>query len=326
MRAIVNKFGPPLESIQLENNAPEPLSPHQLQLKMQYSAINPSDLITISGAYRSRIQLPFIPGFEGMGIINNCYNTKSPFSIGDRVLPIGSAGSWQTYRNIDEKWCFSIPDYLSDEQAATSYINPMTAWLMLTEQLNIKKGMSLVINGATSAIGLMIIRMLNHLGVIPIALVRRDDTETLFENCQLSAVINTQDSTAYQQFQSLKEHGGVDAILDCIGGDQALEQAMLLKKSGQFINYGLLSGVPISARFWQERPDIDFSYFHLRQWVHSASKKDIQHKLNEVMTLVYEGIAETKIDKIVPIASLHSAIEEIQNRTVNNNGKILISF
>ena len=326
MRAIVNKFGPPLKSIKLENYTPDTLTPQQLQIKMQYSAINPSDLITISGAYRSRIQLPFIPGFEGMGIINNCYDTKSPFSIGERVLPIGSAGSWQTYRNIDEKWCFSIPDYLSDEQAATSYINPMTAWLMLTEQLKVTKGMSLVINGATSAIGLMIIRMLNHLGVIPIALVRRDNTAHVFEDCQLASIVNTHNPRAYQQFQTIKEHGGVDAILDCIGGDQALEQAILLKKNGQFINYGLLSGMPISAQFWQERPDIDFSYFHLRQWIHSASKIEIQNKLNKVMRLVHEGVAETKIDKIVPIALLHSAIEEIQNRTVNNNGKILISF
>lgn len=326
MRAIVHQFGLAPQSITVEPYTSEPLTPFQIQLKMRYSTINPSDLITISGAYRSRIPLPFIPGFEGLGIIKERYDSHSAFSIGDRVLPIGSAGAWQRYRNIDEKWCFTIPNQLSDEQAATSYINPMTAWLIVSERLHRHKEMTLVINVANSAIGLILIRMLNHLGITPIALVRRDNTEADFEGCNVRRIINIQNKNSIQKLLESKQSTGIDAVLDCVGGIEALQLSHLLKEDGQFINYGLLSGKPIPPTFWRERPDIDFSYFHLRQWIHSSEKNIIQEKLNEVMLLVYSGIADTIISAHFSLNDIHKAITYIQDKKKTKKGKILITF
>ena len=52
---------------------------------------------------------------------------------GDRVLPIGSAGAWQDAKLSPASWCFCVPEALSDEAAATSYVNPLTALLMLRD-------------------------------------------------------------------------------------------------------------------------------------------------------------------------------------------------
>ncbi|WP_236781375.1 zinc-dependent alcohol dehydrogenase family protein [Aliivibrio fischeri] len=326
MRAIIQQFGPALESVQLEPYSPsEPLI-NELQVKMKFSTINPSDLITISGAYRSRITLPFVPGFEGIGKVTKCSDSTSIFSIGDRVLPIGTAGAWQKYRNTKEDWCFTIPENLSDEQAATSYINPMTAWLMLTEALNIHSDMSIIVNAANSAIGLMLIRMLNHLGITPIALVRRDNTIEEFENCRVHTIINTSNNADYQKLLDITKDNKIDAVLDCIGGDDALLYTHIVKEHAQFINYGLLSKQPIPADFWIQRPDIQFSYFHLRQWIHSAEKPLIQNKLNEVMNLVHQGIADTKIDRYFSLKEIHHAIQYIEKTRTVNKGKVLITF
>ncbi|MGE4666366.1 hypothetical protein AB8970_17800 [Yersinia enterocolitica] len=54
-------------------------------------------------------------------------------------------------------------------------------------------------------------------------------------------------------------------MLDCVGGKTAMKLAGMVRQGGKFISYGLLSGDPIPALFWQHRPDIRFSYFHLRQ-------------------------------------------------------------
>lgn len=326
MRAIIQQFGPALESITIESYSSPSPPPSQIQLRMRYSTINPSDLITISGAYRSRISLPFIPGFEGVGIVHQCNEQDPAFSIGDRVLPIGSAGAWQTYRNIDEQWCFTVPNQLSDEQAATSYINPMTAWLMLSERLQIHQNMTILINAANSAIGLMLIRMLNHLGILPIAVVRRDDTLQEFEGCKLQRIININNNDDYRSLIEMKNHTKINAILDSVGGVESLMLSSLLKENGQFINYGLLSAQPIPPQFWLERPDIDFSYFHLRQWIHSAKKVDIQNKLNEVMQLVYEGIADTKISARFSLNDIHNALNYVQTNEDIKKGKILLTF
>lgn len=115
LRAVVRQFGNAADCIALEQyTAPAPAE--HLAVRMRLAAINPSDLITISGAYPTRTRLPFVPGFEGMGIAD-----------GRRLLPIGSSGAWQQIKHSEPRWCFTLPEWLSDQQAATSYINPMTA-------------------------------------------------------------------------------------------------------------------------------------------------------------------------------------------------------
>ena len=57
--------------------------------------INPSDLVAISGAYRSRATLPFVPGFEGVGIVESVGPGVQQSLLGHRVLPLGSSGAWQ---------------------------------------------------------------------------------------------------------------------------------------------------------------------------------------------------------------------------------------
>ncbi|HGI5913659.1 TPA: hypothetical protein ACJTCA_003413 [Yersinia enterocolitica] len=74
-------------------------------------------------------------------------------------------------------------------------------------------------------------------------------------------------------------------MLDCVGGKTAMKLAGMVRQGGKFISYGLLSGDPIPASFWQHRPDIRFSYFHLRQWVHSAGRDALAAKLNEIFPL-----------------------------------------
>lgn len=88
LRAVVRRFGPAIESVQFESYAPALLKVGELRVKMQFSTINPSDLITISGAYSSRTPLPFVPGFEGVGIVE-----AGSELVGQRVLPLGSAGA-----------------------------------------------------------------------------------------------------------------------------------------------------------------------------------------------------------------------------------------
>ena len=69
LRAVVRAFGDPRQVIDLEEaERPEP-GPGEVEIRIRRAAINPSDLIPVTGAYRSRTPLPFVPGFEGVGEI-----------------------------------------------------------------------------------------------------------------------------------------------------------------------------------------------------------------------------------------------------------------
>ncbi|MFV8799146.1 zinc-dependent alcohol dehydrogenase family protein [Yersinia sp. LJYL362] len=317
LRAVVRHFGPAIECVQLESYAPAQLKVNELRVKMQFSTINPSDLITISGAYSTRTQLPFVPGFEGVGMVE-----AGGELVGQRVLPLGSAGAWQQYKHCDAKWCFAVPDWLTDEQAATSYVNPMTAWLMLTEALAAAPGMKIVVSAANSTIGLMLIRMAKQLGLTVTAIVRRAGAENAFDHAQPDELLILPDmgNAIYNNpFPLIKD---ADAVLDCVGGKTAIRLAGRVRNGGKFISYGLLSGDPIPASFWQYRPDIRFSYFHLRQWVHSAGHDALAAKLSEVFPLIRDGIAGSRIAGIFPLNELPTALSVMSQNS--SQGKILI--
>src|SRR5690625_6718234 len=77
--------------------------PHEVSVRMIAAAVNPSDAVTVSGAYASRITFPFVPGFEGVGVIERAGPGVPEQMIGRRVLPIGSAGCWAERKRSEER-------------------------------------------------------------------------------------------------------------------------------------------------------------------------------------------------------------------------------
>ncbi|MDX3972793.1 zinc-dependent alcohol dehydrogenase family protein [Shinella sp.] len=69
LRAVVRAFGDPRQVIALEEAERLAPGPGEVEIRILRAAINPSDLIPVTGAYRSRTTLPFVPGFEGVGEI-----------------------------------------------------------------------------------------------------------------------------------------------------------------------------------------------------------------------------------------------------------------
>lgn len=319
-RAVVREFGNISEVMRLEQCALAPLAADRVRVKMTWATINPSDIITISGAYRSRIALPFVPGFEGVGTV--CESHHSELAVGQRVLPVGSMGAWQTYKESEPQWCFTLPDFVTDRQAATSYVNPMTALLMLSEELQYTPGMRIIINAANSAIGKMLIRIANHMGLEPIAIVRRAQHLDLFAGYATEQVINSSAADYPTRLAAIARSGGATAILDCIGGDESLTLAQALAPGGQFIHYGLLSGQPIPPAFWRGRPDIRFSNFHLRLWVHNHEKALVQRRINEVMALIRDGVIATGIAAEFALDDIDEAVKAVQSGQLQ--GKVLL--
>lgn len=156
-RVIAHRFGDPADVLVCEPAARPLAPPDGVVARLLASPINPSDLVTISGAYPHRTSLPFIPGFEALGVVEQA-GEATTLSVGQRVLMIGSAGGWQTFKATSDDWCIPVPDDLTDDQAATAYINPLTARMMLSSAA-VSAGAVVGVNAANSATGRMLLRM-----------------------------------------------------------------------------------------------------------------------------------------------------------------------
>jgi NADPH:quinone reductase-like Zn-dependent oxidoreductase len=115
--------------------------------------INPSDLIPIRVAYSHRISLPNIPGYEGVGIVEEVGPLVSRNLIGRRVLPLRGEGTWQELVKTSAEFAVPIPDSIDDFTASQMYINPITAWVTCMEVLKLSPNDVLLVNACGSSIG-----------------------------------------------------------------------------------------------------------------------------------------------------------------------------
>lgn len=108
-RLIVHAFGHPPDVTRLEPYEPAMPEAGDVRVRMRVAAVNPSDIVTIAGAYSSRTRLPFVPGFEGVGVIDAVGAQVADLRVGDRAqgalqslrkLGGGASPRWQSTRSI----------------------------------------------------------------------------------------------------------------------------------------------------------------------------------------------------------------------------------
>jgi NADPH:quinone reductase-like Zn-dependent oxidoreductase len=189
-----DRFGEPLDVLTIQYRERARLKQNEVLIRMISSPINPSGLIPIRGAYKHRTALPNIPGYEGVGIVEDIGPGVSSDLIGKRVLPLRGEGTWQEYVKIPADFLVELPAEIDDDTASQLYINPITAWVMLNEMLKIQPDSVLVVNACGSALGRIITQLSNTFGARVIAVTHNDNHTADLMNYSACQVVNTSKS------------------------------------------------------------------------------------------------------------------------------------
>ncbi|MGR6903095.1 zinc-dependent alcohol dehydrogenase family protein [Lysinibacillus sp. BSL11] len=319
----IYEFGNPQEVIRLENKTIEPPQGKEILVRMLARPINPSDLIPIWGKYAHRITLPTIPGYEGVGIIEDVGPLISPKIIGQRVLPLRGEGTWQEVVKTQADFAVTIPDTMDDFTAAQMYINPITAFLTCSEVLNLQSNDVLLVNACGSAIGHLYAQLAKLLGYQLIAVTRSNQhTEELL---QLGAafVIDTSQMPLYETVMALTNGKGADAAIDSIGGEAGNQLAFCVKPEGIFLAIGLLSGIQVNWTYIVKEAKVQARMFHLRHWQHQTSIEKWQQTMQQLIHLVQDGsLKMMNVHAHFPLLDIHRAIYAVEG---NKKGKIFLT-
>jgi len=291
-RAVIYKsYGEPSRVLLMQYlsqaQAKAKLQPHQILVKMKMSSINPSDLIPIRGAYHGRIQLPCVPGYEGVGTVVESGSKVSDPPIGSRVLALRGNGTWQDYVTMPAEEAVIVPPEINDDTAAQLYINPLTAWLMLTEELKLKQSSILAVNACGSAFSNVLIQFSNILGYNIIGVVRSDFYTQRLLKAGVKYVINSAKEPLHESILSYTKGKGVDAALDAVGGEPGSELSKCVTKGGVMLHYGLLSGKPLPNEVFDfQKTGVTVKPFWLREWVYQQ-KSDYRKKVFNTMIEIF---------------------------------------
>ncbi|MFJ2021352.1 zinc-dependent alcohol dehydrogenase family protein [Streptomyces nodosus] len=323
LAAVADSPGPLAEVLTLRDvDGPAAPGRGEVVVRMVASTVNPSDEVTVSGAYASRTSFPMVPGFEGVGVIDAAGPGVPAAAVGRRVLPLGSPGAWQQYKRLDYSWCVPVPDDLPDEVACFAYINPLTAVTMV-ERFCRPGVRNVVVTGATSAIAQHLAELLTDRGVTPVGVVRGTPGRRVAEPSRWRAVIRTNEPGWRERLRAVIGPEGVDVAFDCVGGGVGEEVFTRTAADGVFVHYGLLSGTPLSAECLTGRRDVRMELFRLRDTVH----KDGRQHLSGLFAPVFEGLRHgrlrTAVGKRVGLSELTG---HLTNPAAGHAGKLLIDL
>ncbi|MGX5721373.1 zinc-dependent alcohol dehydrogenase family protein [Shinella zoogloeoides] len=314
LRAVVHAFGDPRKVISLEEVERTAPGPGAVEIRIRRAAINPSDLIPVTGAYRSRTTLPFVPGFEGVGEVTRLGEGVTGLAAGQRVLPIGTSGLWQEYLVRPAERCFAVPDDLSDDQAAMAYVNPLTAFRLIDAvktHFGTTSGQRIGVTAAASAIGRMLLALLADAGFRPVALVRSAATA--------ARLGETFDGEIVVQSTLL-----LDGVLDAVGGASGDALFRQMRPGGAFIQYGALSGAQLDpALVMIRREEVAFSFLWLRNWVHSAPRAAIEAAFAGSFAGIRAGILGSAVDSVFSLPDLPAALARQDDPS--RAGKVLLA-
>jgi len=325
MKALsLNHYGNPQEVLSIIEK-PEPVpGKGEVRVRMLLSPINPSDILFVRGKYGNQPNPPQIPGFEGVGIVEAGSGLLAWRVMNKRVSVIGPGdGRWQEKVIIPARQAVPVPSDLSDQQAASFFVNPATAWVMTQKVLKIQPGQWLAQTAATGALGKMIIRLGKRLGFKTINIVRKHSQIDLLKKEGADEVICVENNTFSEKIMQITQGKGVYHALDAVGGPMGSQLIHCLARNGKLLVYGRMSGEPLSF----EPGDImkgqkTIQGFWLSEWAKDQGPLTMLSLFRKIGNLIKAGVLGSSPGKEFAFSDYNSAISAATD--VNKDTKVYL--
>lgn len=237
MRAIqVTRLDGP-EAVELAT-VPDPVPGEgEVLIEVHAAGVAFPDVLQTRGLYQAKPPLPFAPGGEVAGVVLEA-PTGSGLAPGDRVAGMMMIGGFAEKVALPVASVYSLPDNLSFEQGASIVLNYVTAHFALVVRGRLANGESVLVQGAAGGVGTASIQVAKAFGAGRVVAV----TSTA-EKGAVALEAGADEFVLVDGFKdAVKESGGVDIVVDPVGGDRFTDSLRCLLPDGRLLVIGFTAG------------------------------------------------------------------------------------
>ncbi len=322
----------------------------QVRVRMRMAPVNPSDFNYMDGIYErsfarmiwnreadqptdspGSVELfprpPYALGVEGVGVVEESGGGfLGRRLVGKRVAVVSGPpnGTWQEQTLIDARRAFPVPRSLSDAQACSFFVNPLTALVLVRHLLQVPRGAVLLQTAAGSALSQMVRNLAREDGFRVIDVVRSRSGAERLRRENAKYVVALEDEELLDAVHRIVP-GGVDYVLDCVGGPTGSEAVRALTPGGRMVCYGTLSREPISLPPRDiMMPMTSVEGFYLAGYLAKRTLLQRLGLVRKTAKLIESGVLGTPVEQTYRLDALHEALAHA--RRPGRAGKILLDL
>ena len=261
---------------------------------------------------------PVIPGVEAVGIIEQKGKNAANFTIGQKVgYATLLGGAYCEYRVVKASHLFPIPDVTTDESAVLNLVKGMTAHFLMKRTFFLKEGMTILIHGAASNVGRLMMRLAREYKVNVIATVGSDEKKQIVKDLKAMEAFNYTTEDFVKGVADLTKNKGVHVVYDFIGGDMLKKSLKCLTNFGLAVSAGNASGhaLPIDPALLINRGL--FLATPRLNW-YKQDKPELMMSVMEICTLIAAKVFPAEADKKYSFDQIPDALDDIALRTTNS--------
>ena len=314
-----------IEHLQLKDVSTPAIGENEVLVKTTAISLEFHDLIVVENRIPFGIQLPHIPGSEGVGIVENVGTKVTRWKKGDRVI-IPFISRWEAGKNTPyhdqlrtgislpgifaeytvqpENTLVRTPNNLTEVEAAPLSIAGLTVWTYLVEQANIRAGQSILIQGS-GGVSLFALQIAKTFGLKVIATTGNKEKEQKLKDLGTDEVINYKEFPKWSdEVKRLNGGSGVDVTLDVAGTD-TIEQSILSVKQHGFVG---LVGLMTGTRLTIDLVPLITNYIRLQAYSVGNAQQ-----LNDLVNAIEKNNIKPVVDSVFPLEKVQDAFHRFKS-------------
>lgn len=323
MRAAVCHSYDGIDAVTVDD-LPEPtVGPGQLRVAVRAAAINFPDLLMLEDKYQISHPVPFTPGSELSGVVEEIGPDVTTFAIGDRVVGAALVGAFAEQIVLGANAVQRVPDTVDFATAAAFGVAHETAWHSLRSVADVQPGEWVVVLGAAGGVGLAAVEIAHHLGAHVLAAAAGADRLAVCESRGAEALVDYTTEDLKVRSKELTD-GGASVVIDPVGGPYAEQALRAMRRGGRFVTIGYASGeiprIPLNLVLLK---GVTILGFEMGSFIFREPEAFLRGRA-ELLELLGSGALRPHVSATYPLEQIDEALRAVAAR--QTTGKVIITF
>ena len=304
---------------------PKDPAEHEIQVENKAIGINYIDTYIRSGLYPPP-SLPSGLGTEAAGVVSKVGSGVKHIKAGDRVVYAQSAlGAYSTVHNVPADKAAILPDAISFEQAAASFLKGLTVYYLLRKTYEIKAGEPFLFHAAAGGVGLIACQWAKALGAKLIGTVGSAQKAERAKQAGAWQIINYREENIVERLKEITDGKKVHVVYDSVGKDTWEASLDCLQRRGLMVSFGNSSGpvTGVNLGILNQKGSLYVTRPSLQGYI--TTREELTEASNELFSLIASGVIKVDVaeSQKYALTDARRAHEVMESRATQGSSLLL---